>query len=126
MKLNLGCGSDIRKGWVNVDKVQMDDGVYMYDLNCLPWPWEDCESSYIAAVSVFEHLRLDLVQTLDECWRVLEDGGTLYVKYPLHTSKFIHDDPTHRWYWSKKTFEYFDPRTKYGQEYSFILLENGT
>jgi hypothetical protein len=46
----------------------------------------------------------------------LEPGGTLYVKYPLYTSETIHDDPTHRWYWSCKSFDFVDPATVYGQK----------
>lgn len=40
MKLNLGCGNDIREGWVNLD-INKKEGVnVVHDLNEVPLPFE--------------------------------------------------------------------------------------
>lgn len=118
-KLNLGCGTDIQNPeiWVNHDiREHCPEVVITHDLNIIPWPWQDNQFSEILAKSVFEHLENDLVTTMNECWRILCSGGILRLKVPVYTSPFIHDDPTHRWFWSEKSLDFFDPTTKYGKE----------
>ena len=43
MKLNLGCGRDIREGYVNLDKAGLDGVDVVHDLNVFPYPFEDNE-----------------------------------------------------------------------------------
>ena len=118
-RLNLGAGNDIRNGWVNHD-IEMRNGIQCaWDLNERPWPWENNTFDRIDAISVFEHLKLTLIETLDECWRILKPGGHLYIKYPVFTSPFIHHDPQHRWFWSEATIDFVDPATKYGETHSY-------
>ena len=120
--LNLGCGDDVRvsEEWINHDLTTHRPEIDVaWDLNVRPWPWEDCSFDEIEAVSVFEHLELTLIETLDECWRILKPAGQLHVKYPVFTSPFVHDDPTHRWYWSSSVFDFVDPDTKYGKTYRY-------
>ena len=120
MKLNLGCGLDIRTDWVNHDFYKYTELVdYAHDLNELPWPWPANSANRIAASSVFEHLEIDLITALNECWRVLKPEGVLQLKFPLYTSPFIHHDPTHRWFWSEHVIDFVDPTTKYGKKASF-------
>lgn len=121
MHLNLGCGDDIRgDGWINHDRWDHGLGVdVVHDLNDLPWPWPDDSAIEITAQSVLEHLSIDLVQQMDEMWRILKAGGLLRVKHPLPTSPFIRDDPTHRWAWTEKAWDFFDVRTKYGKEHGY-------
>ena len=40
MKLNLGCGKDIRHGYVNLDIVNYG-GNQIHDINAFPYPFED-------------------------------------------------------------------------------------
>lgn len=40
MKLNLGCGSDYRQGYINVDRISGVADV-IHDLNEFPYPWPD-------------------------------------------------------------------------------------
>ncbi len=120
LKLNLGAGLDIRDGYVNHDLTKHAAGIDVsHDLNVRPWPWADETFAEILAQSVLEHLQITLIESLDECHRILGAGGILSVKYPLYTSPFIHHDPTHRWFWSERVFDYFDPRTQYGKEYPY-------
>lgn len=118
--LNLGCGNKIVKGATNHDLHKHRDEVdIVWDLNETPWPWGNDEFDEIHAISVFEHLKIDLIETLNECWRILKSGGTLHIKFPLYTSANIHNDPTHRWHWSSWVLDFVDPSTKFGSQYKF-------
>lgn len=90
-----------------------------HDLNLLPWPWAESSFDVIVATAVLEHLNIDLVESLDECWRILRVGGHAAVKVPMWDSELAHVDPTHRWFLTPATFDYFDPERRRGREYGF-------
>jgi len=85
----------------------------------LPWPWGDESFDKIVAVSVFEHLEIDLVAVLNECHRLLRPGGVVAMKLPLWSAERAHDDPTHRWFFTIRSLHQFCPETKRGKQYSF-------
>ena len=91
----------------------------VHDLNVLPWPWLDASFDHIAASSVFEHLTINLVTVLDECWRVLRPKGTLRMKLPFWQHDNSYADPTHRWRYSLRALDVFIPSTKLGKELGF-------
>lgn len=118
--LNLGCGNKLIKGALNHDiRRHRRDIKSVWDLNKTPWPWKANQFDHVHAVSVFEHLEINLIQTLDECWRILKPGGQLHLKFPLRTSPTIHDDPTHRWFWSMRVLDFVIPKTRYGKHYPY-------
>ena len=120
MKLNLGAGDVILEGYFthNLTKHRPEIDVAC-DLNDTPWPWEDDAFIEIQAMSVFEHLKLTLIETLDECWRIIAPGGMLHLKFPIPSSPFIHWDPTHRWYWAPEVLDFVDPATRNGSIYHY-------
>lgn len=118
--LNLGAGNRIVSGALNHDQWKHRPEIdVMWDLDVLPWPWEDNSFDEIQAIAVFEHLSITLIDSLDECWRILKPKGRLVVKYPLWNTPTCHDDPTHHWYWSERVLEVFDPDTKYGADHPY-------
>lgn len=118
--LNLGCGNKILEGAVNHDLHRHRSEIdVVWDLNKIPWPWADEQFDFINAAAVFEHLNIDLLVSMNECWRLLKLEGTVRVKLPHWNSDLAHQDPTHRWYYSVKSFDQFDPSTERGQRYSF-------
>lgn len=83
----------------------------IHDLNCTPWPFPDNSFAEVVAIHVVEHLR-DLVQFMDEAWRVLRPGGTVYLVTPEAGADFdlTHADPTHVRCYRVHTFvNYFLP-----------------
>lgn len=121
--LNLGAGNRPLDGAVNHDRrkhrVEID---IAWDLNKLPWPWEDGEFDWVHAMSVLEHLDIDLLQSIDECWRILVSGGRLRVRVPYWRHETCWRDPTHRRGYTMDTFDIFDPTTKAGREYDFYTV----
>lgn len=120
MRLNLGAGHDILPNAVNHDVTKHRPEIdVVHDLNVLPWPWPDNTFDTIVAKSVFEHLQITLIEAMDECWRILQLGGVLFVKVPYWQGEQAWMDPQHRWRWAPNVFDWFDPETRYGQEYDY-------
>lgn len=90
VKYNLGCGKDIKEGFINLDK---DD----LDLNILPYSNINDESVDIFNLdNVFEHLdvnkRLDIV---NELGNKLKIGGKLIIGLPYLSSGVHHNTYYH-------------------------------
>lgn len=118
--LNLGAGNDIRPGAINHDRICHRPEIDIaHDLNILPWPWEDASFDVIIARAVFEHLHINLLESVGECWRILRPGGQLYMKLPHWQHDHTYMDPTHYWAFALNTPTIFDPETSYGKKYCF-------
>ena len=111
MKLNLGCGLDILPGWVNVDiSSKLGPSVEVWDLDEIPWPWEDSSASEIRGVDIFEHIAHGRhTDFMCECWRVLEPGGRLYLQTTWFESIDSFTDPDHTCHPTPYTFDYWVP-----------------
>jgi len=118
--LNLGAGNKLVAGAVQHDLTKHRPEIDVaWDLNDIPWPWEDNSFDLVVACAVFEHLRNTLIETVNECWRILRPGGVLYMKLPYWRSINAWRDPTHYWKFEPSTCDLFDPETKYGRDYRF-------
>lgn len=113
MKLELGCGARPSDGYLHHDRTYHDEWVDVaFDLEELPWPMFDASCEQILATDVFEHLRPWKVQVsewLDECWRLLIEGGTLSMRLPAWDNPLSFRDPTHHRMFHEHTFDYWDP-----------------
>lgn len=118
--LNLGTGTRLIAGAVNHDLTKHSPEIDIaYDLNIRPWLWNDNEFDQIQLISVAEHLKLTLIETLNECHRIIKPGGVLIIKYPLWNGPNTHKDPTHRWFWDLGVLDYVDQTTRDGQIYYY-------
>lgn len=115
--LNLGSGNRIIPKAVNHDLTAHRPEISRcWDLNRLPWPWADNQFLWIEAWAILEHLDIDLLTSINECWRILEAGGILKLKVPWAGNPLAAwRDPTHRWASTIETFAMFDPATEWGQ-----------
>lgn len=81
MKLNLGCGLDVRDGWINLD-LNAHAGVVVHDFR-QGIPYHDGVFDVICAHHVLDMLTLDeLEPVLVECRRVLRPTGVLRISTP--------------------------------------------
>jgi len=117
--LNLGCGNKTIAWATNHDLMERDGVDVVWDLNVLPWPWEDNSVDFVIARSVFEHLEHNLLVSMNETWRILAPGGIVEIKLPYWNAEVSYDDPTHRYVYGLGIFDEFDPDTKRGRQYGF-------
>jgi autotransporter strand-loop-strand O-heptosyltransferase len=82
VKINLGCGNDIRPGYINVDKYNNTEAVdYNWDMAKLEV--EDGSVDEIYTSHVFEHIPINEVyEVLEEWERVLRPGGEIVMRLP--------------------------------------------
>ncbi len=104
-RLNVGCGTDIKKGWVNLDAAAVRGVDVVHDIEQLPLPFLDEYFDEILCQDVLEHI--DYPRVLKDLHRILKFGGTLRVRVPHFTSKNNFVDPTHRKLFSVSTFDFF-------------------
>ncbi len=81
LKINAGCGPNIKAGWVNVDLSK--NAELQLDLR-EPLPFRDGSASVIYSEHFFEHLEYpdEALRFLRESLRVLEPGGLFSVGVP--------------------------------------------
>lgn len=83
MRLNLGCGGDIRPGYVNVDFRQLTGVDQVVDLSVFPWPYQDSSVDEILMLDFLEHFPYRQTERiLLECFRIMADDGTVVIQVP--------------------------------------------
>ena len=105
MKLNLGCGKDIRKGWVNLDLAKGEGIDVCHDLNEIHLPIYDDKFDLVLCQDVLEHV--NYVPLVNDVYRILKKNGIFKIRVPHFTSKLTYEDPTHKNQFSLRTFEFF-------------------
>jgi ubiquinone/menaquinone biosynthesis C-methylase UbiE len=84
VKLNLGCGLDIRDGYINIDVRKVHPKILVLDLekeHLRSFP--DNSAEEIIAKDFVEHLSWRVVEDfLRDCYRVLKSGGRMYIQVP--------------------------------------------
>ena len=123
MKLNLGCGKDIREGYTNLDKRDWGQDIVRDVLKGLPF--DNNKFDEVLASHFLEHIRNgeNLYFVFTEIWRVLKNGGLLIVRLP-HSESPEAFYPDHLSYWNEKmlTAMVNDPYQSYGK-YDFDVVE---
>jgi hypothetical protein len=96
LKLNLGCGSNQKPGYLNVDKYGNPE--MLVDLEKFPWPWEDSSVSEILLNHVLEHLGETseiYLKIIQELYRVCSNKAILKIRVPHPRHDDFITDPTH-------------------------------
>ena len=110
-ELLIGCGAARKKLLHKVDKVGWHDLITLdieashnpdvvWDLNVMPYPFDDNTFDEIHAYEVLEHLgqqgdyRFFFAQ-FSEFWRILKPNGVFMATCPSRFSKWAFGDPSH-------------------------------
>tara|TARA_B110000046_G_scaffold175987_1_gene201157 strand:- start:599 stop:1135 length:537 start_codon:yes stop_codon:yes gene_type:complete len=81
MKLHLGCGPNIKEGYINIDGFVDGEGVVKMDI--LNMKYSDNSVEEILSEHVFEHIPFkDEERLFNECFRLLKPGGQMIVETP--------------------------------------------
>jgi predicted SAM-dependent methyltransferase len=107
--LNVGCGTDYKKGWINIDN-NSDNNIEKLDLNWdlrNPLPFDDQTVDYIFHEHLIEHLTPEEGQKVTaDLMRVLKPGGVLRIATPdLKEAVSLYLNPNYR---QDRIFKDFD------------------
>lgn len=116
-RLNLGCGHDIREGWINLDISPVEGVDVVHDIKDLPLPFADNSMDYILCQDVLEHI--EYLPLLEDIYRMLKPGGIVEIRVPHFSSRFNYIDPTHKKMFSVETFDFFTAKAPFGRAYYF-------
>jgi len=141
MKLDLGCGNNVREGFDGVD-LYAEKARYKVDLFLFPLPFADESVDEVHCSHFLEHLpareveerdlRTDVRQVgschlpkgetflrqdflfafMDEIWRILKPDGLATLIVPCARSSRGFQDPTHRRFFVSETFGYFNAEAR--------------
>ena len=114
MKLNLGCGADPLRGYVNLDLVPAEGVDVVADIEEVGLPFRDDSFDEILASHVLAHVqRRTFHEILVELLRTLRQNGRLEVRASYFPSALWFGDPDHRIPFGWRTFDgYTKPGTR--------------
>ncbi|HBB32227.1 MAG TPA: hypothetical protein DDZ80_23695 [Cyanobacteria bacterium UBA8803] len=105
--LAIGCGNrQTEHGVVRLDISPSVNPDIVWDLDCIPYPFDNSTFSKIECFDVIEHLS-NIPQTLEELHRILKPGGLLKITTPHFSCANSYTDPTHKYHLSYFSFDYF-------------------
>lgn len=97
MKIDLGCGTDKKAGFVGIDSIAFEGVDIVADLT-KRWPIDDDIVEEANCVHVIEHFGArDRVHFVNELYRVLKKGGKATFVAPHAFSERAYGDMTHMW-----------------------------
>jgi len=91
-KLNFGCGTDIRKGYINVDRVLLSGVDKVFNFDKFPYPFKDNEFDEVLCNHVLCLLD-DIVKVFSELHRICKHGAMIKVYDVYYNCSGVHNDP---------------------------------
>ncbi|MFQ5787155.1 MAG: methyltransferase domain-containing protein [Thermodesulfobacteriota bacterium] len=127
-KLNVGCGHDIKRGYINLD-IQKHKGVdVIHDLNQFPYPFPDNSFSYIYSRNCLDML-FNVDKVFDELYRICKKDAILDIivyhfssqmAYFFMNKTFFNVDSLNSVY-IRKTFEVLEKRLVISERKTFLI-----
>jgi hypothetical protein len=114
MKVQIGCGNDRKKGYINLDSSRKVTPDIVWNLEKVPLPFKDNSIEEIIANHVLEHI-FNFVPLIHDLWRIGKNNAKIKIKVPFFSSWGQFNDPTHVRFFTPFTFNYFE-RNNYSHE----------
>ena len=102
----MGCGRDIRPGFVNADSKLLAGVDVVCDFSRFPWPFIDNVFDEVIAIHVLEHL-LNTLRVMEELHRITAPGARTTIEVPHYKHSNAYKDPTHVRFFAEESFDYF-------------------
>lgn len=97
LKLDFGCGPNVKEGFEGVDQFAFPGVKHVVDIR-KGMPWPDNSVGEFWASHFLEHLTgVERVAFFNELYRVLKPGGTGHIITPHWASNRAYGDWTHQW-----------------------------
>jgi len=120
-RLNVGCGRNIREGWLNLDSAALPGVDLVCDLENLraaPIDLPDGTVEHFLLSHVIEHIR-DSLGLMQELWRVAMPGAVAVITVPHGGSDDAWEDPTHVRPYFMDSFAYFSQPYYWRADYGY-------
>lgn len=104
--LDFGCGTKRHPNSIGIDINPDSHADIIHNLDLFPYPLEDDTFDEVWCDGIIEHLT-DVVGVMEELHRVSKHGGKITIMTPYFTSLDAFTDPTHKHYFSSRSFDYF-------------------
>ena len=96
-RLDLGCGTQKKEGFVGVDSRKFDGVDVVHDLGVHTWPWANDSVDEVHCSHMVEHLTwFERVFFFNELYRVMKKGAKAQIIIPHWNSNRYYGDPTHK------------------------------
>lgn len=116
LRLNVGSGLDIRKGWLNLDNHKTHGAEVIFDLLTIykgkKLPFKDNIFDHVYCSHVLEDFS-NVIPVMDELVRVCKKGGLIEIKVPYETMAWT--SPYHQRAFCLNTFERYGQIENYGE-----------
>jgi SAM-dependent methyltransferase len=116
--LHLGSGLSDIKNTISVDINSKSNPDITWDLNKTPWPFEENFFDIIIAMNVVEHLK-EIISVMQQIHRVSKPDALVNILVPHFSSAAAFIDPTHKSFFSYRSFDYFIKGSSLEKEYGF-------
>lgn len=103
-KINLGCGQDIREGFLNVDFEKFKGVDLVFDLNSLPYPFKENQFECVVMRNILEHLD-NSYTIMQEIHRIAKKGAEVSIQTPHFSSNNVWGDLQHKRGFNTDTFK---------------------
>ncbi len=104
--LDFGCGTKRHPNSIGIDINPNSNADIIHNLDLFPYPLEDNTFDEVWCDGIIEHLA-DVVGVMEELHRVSKPGGQITIITPYFSSLDAFTDPTHKHYFSSRSFDYF-------------------
>jgi len=104
--LHLGCGNNKIAGSTGIDFLKNSQADIIHNLDKLPYPLKSNTFSKVVAENILEHLE-NLPKVMEEIHRVSKNKARVFVTTSHFTSVDSFNDPTHKHFFTSRTFDYF-------------------
>lgn len=117
-KINLGCGKDIREGYINCDSSNKVGANMVFDME-KKFPFKDNSIEEILAYNCLEQVSSPkkFVEVMNEIHRVLVDGGKAIVRVPNVLDVCAFQDVFDVLKFNRDSFSYMDIDSKRHKEF---------
>lgn len=121
-KLHIGCGTDIKKGYINLDKSKIKGVDVIHDIDKFPWPFKDSHFDEVYGQDIIEHVN-DLFRTMKEIHRICKPGAAVRLIVPYwHSSAAFY--PNHNYFFNTDSMKFFTEKERTYDSYPGFFMEN--
>lgn len=122
-KINLGCGNLPLEGFKNIDKSLTAKADEFYDITNGLQELSDSIDEINAGCVLEQLTHEQFMFVLNECYRVLKQGGTMTGYVPSTDPRVLHLDPADKLFFQEGSFDYLDRNKhawrEFGHNYGF-------